>query len=291
MATASPSQETLYRLLHDRQWDAVLQLVYTHRAALKEDPLLAHAASTAVEVLSRALDEEGPDALGDALQTLFLLHTGDLYPLPAERFGRVVEALVLRHAADPAAAAGYARHAPDRPACAAVLAAQPAPVPHSFPEQFRLDRTVPDRTVPDRTAPDGAASAVRGLFRSQQERTFFRAVRIVFPTHFAYPNVALSAFVTFDAVADGLSPAERSYFFRAVVDCGVFDPLADYYPVYLFEVDSPYHDADDRRSKDRMKDQILRAAGLSLYRIRPHAQASADAFAALLREALAPDAP
>ena len=281
MPRASPSPETLYRLLHDRQWDAVLQLVYTHRAALADDPLFAHAASTAVEELSRTLDEEGPDALGDALQTLFLLHTGALYPLPPERFGRVVEALVLRHAADPAAAAGYARHAPERHVCAAVLAAQPTPVTHPFPEQFSLDRTTPE----------GTASAVRGLFRSQQERTFFRAVRTVFPTHFAYPNVALSAFVTFDAVADTLSAAERSYFFRAVVDCGLFDPLADYHPVYLFELDSPHHDADDRRIKDRMKEHILYAAGLPLYRIRPRSQASADAFAALLREAVLPDAP
>ena len=94
------------------------------------------------------------------------------------------------------------------------------------------------------------------------------AVRDVFPMFMAYPNVALSTLIDFDKIQSVLSSDERNYFFTAVVDCVVFDQHKEYTPIYFFELDSSTHDNESQRKRDKMKDNILAAAGQRLYRIR-----------------------
>lgn len=271
--------EVLYRLVYERQWTPLLRTLYRHRKAVAGDTLLAHAAATFETAFFDELSG-GPEGLDEALETLFLLHTGGFYRLPPARFEQVTEALVTLHIDHPEAAAGYARHCPDNPRCAAVLARRAPPA-----ETSRVDAVTLTRH-----APAGTPDAVTGLFKSAQEVDFFLAVREVFPTYFVYPNVALSAMIDYERLRDELTADERAYFFRALIDCVVFDQHDSYRPRFCFELDSALHDDAARQERDRRKERILALAGLPLHRIRKHDRTAGQAaFAALLRTLLESD--
>ena len=266
--------EVLYRLIYAGEWVAAFDAVHRQHEALPGDPLLARAAETLVTTFFKAF-EAGP-APEDALEKLFLLHTGGFYTLHEPHFERVVEALVARHADRPETAAGYARFCPDNPRCAAVLRA------HGPAE--RVAHTQADDLAVHARLPLGADATIR-LFKSQQEIDFFLAAREVFATYLVYPNVALSSLVNYDHIKDRLSGEERRYFFRGVVDCVIFDQHDGYRPCYFFELDSSLHDTEARHRKDQYKERILALAGQTLYRIRRRdADAGRAAFVQLLRE-------
>ena len=268
--------ERLYQLAFTRRWEAGLSLLHRHHIAVAAHDGLAHAAQTFVEAM--LAQSETSAVTGEALEKLFLLHTGQLYRLSEKRFEEVVERLVDLHREQPEAALGYARACPTNVRCAQVIRQYGAPVAHPLPttEAHTVTRTDPLRATTEAALP---------LFKSQQEVDFFMAVREVFATYFAYPNVALSALVDFEAIRDRLTGRERRFFFRGLVDCVVFDQHAGYRPVFFFELDSPLHDDLARRARDRYKDRILALAGQRLYRIRRPAEARGrDGFVALLRE-------
>ncbi|MEM1097090.1 MAG: hypothetical protein AAGJ10_21035, partial [Bacteroidota bacterium] len=257
-----------------RRWDAALQVVYARREALPDDPLLQHAVATLLMAFRHDLAAEGPSAHADALGTLFLLHTGRFMALPDDAFTEVVVALVTLHADRPDVALGYAQHCPEAPACAAVLAVH-------TPDTLRADAQATVTVAPARASRE----ATRPLFRSQQEATFFNAVREVFPMYTVYPNVALHACLDADALRPYLDADDRAYLFHALVDCVVFDQHDGYRPRYFFELDSPWHDLPDRRTQDQRKDRILAEAGQQLYRIRMrHRNPTVTDFVALLRD-------
>lgn len=105
------------------------------------------------------------------------------------------------------------------------------------------------------------------LFRSEQEREFYEALKRVFPNHFVYPNVAVSNIFSLDRFHGVLSKDEERYFLMAVVDFVVYG-TAEHMPEFFFEVDSHYHDTPEATIKDNMKNKIFDAAGIELFRIR-----------------------
>ncbi len=273
------SQETLYQLVYDKQWAALLDVVHRHHEAVAADALLGRAVETFVASFFEHLASDRPDDHADALEKLFLLHTGGFYTLPEAHFEHAIETLVTLHADRPEAAVGYARFCPENERCAAVLQkhapAEPEPVSHT-------QETVLDLAV---SPPLSETDATISLFKSQQEADFFLAVREVYATYFVYPNVALSCLIDYDALKDHLTGAERQYFFRGIVDCVVFDQHDGYRPLFFFELDSALHDTDAQRAKDRLKERILALAGQRLHRIRKRdATAGRTEFVALLKE-------
>lgn len=64
-----------------------------------------------------------------------------------------------------------------------------------------------------------------------------------------------------------LTSDERDYFFKAIVDFVIYDPV-DYTPKYFFEVDSVYHDTAEATIRDNKKNTFFEVAGLKLYRVR-----------------------
>ena len=281
-ATVRVDHETVYRLLLEERWSELLDLVHRHRQAVAEDALLKHAvdvfARTFVERVAGALDAGSATvSLKANLEKLFLLHVGGFHRLEPSRFERVVVALVELHADRPEAAAGYARHCREHPTCAAVLERHDVRLEVTHEQRGRIDlhETRPAEGVDHRI----------GLFKSDREIEFFMAVREVFATYLVYPNVALSSLVDFEGVKPYLSSQERAFFFRAVVDCVVFDQHGAYRPLYFFEVDSELHVDPDRRARDAMKDRSLSAAGQRLRRVRPRDRAAGRAeYARVLRE-------
>lgn len=272
-------QETLYQLIYDEQWLAVLDAIHHHHTAIASEPLLTRATDTFLTVFFGWLDEGSPTAFSDELEKLFLLHTGHFYPLSKDRFEKVIEALIAIHAERPDVAVGYARFCPDNAHCAVLLdsyqASQPEPLIHT--QQATLDLTS-NTPLPD-------VNHTISLFKSQQEVEFFLAVREVYATYFVYPNVALSCLIDYEAIKEQLSSEARTYFFRALIDCVVFDQHDGYRPLYFFELDSDLHDTEERQAKDRLKEQILALAGQTLYRIRKRrADQGRAAFVSLLKE-------
>lgn len=278
--TAPPDvtdHEAVFRMVYERRWTDLLAFVYRHRGAIAGDPLLGQAVATFASTFLAELAQAEPAGYMHELETLFLLHTGGFYALPPAQFEQVVAALVTGHAAHPEAARGYARFCPDHPACAAVLRhapVPPAPVAHTQHEVLEVRATDPD---------DGVDHTL-SLFKSQQEVDFFMAVREVYATYFVYPNVALSCLVDYDRIRDRLSASERHYFFRALVDCVVFDQHDAYRPRYFFELDSALHDTDVQQARDRSKERILALAGQKLHRIRKRGRGTRAMFVRLLRE-------
>ncbi|MFQ5570462.1 MAG: hypothetical protein ACE5G0_12345 [Rhodothermales bacterium] len=272
-----PDQETIYQLIYERQWAALLDVVHRQHDSLAGDALLTRAVETFVTTFFDHLSDGPPGAFAGELEKWFLLHTGGFYALPDARFEQVVEALVALHADRPEVAVGYARFYPENERCAAVLHrhAPPEPVPHT--QEATLDLAV----RPPLTDVDARIS----LFKSQQEIDFFLAVREVYATYFVYPNVALSCLVDYERIKEHLAPEARQYFFRGIVDCVVFDQHGGYRPVYFFELDSTLHDTEARQANDRHKERILALAGQTLHRIRRReATAGRAAFVALLKE-------
>ncbi|PSU88133.1 DUF2726 domain-containing protein [Photobacterium kishitanii] len=105
------------------------------------------------------------------------------------------------------------------------------------------------------------------LFKSNQELIFNQALKDVFPTYFIYPNVAVSNLFDFDLIKTHLSSFEREYFFKAIIDFVVYDPI-DYTPKFFFEVDSVFHDSAEARIRDNKKNKIFEVAGIKLNRVR-----------------------
>ena len=275
--------ETIYQLLHERQWAALLDVVHRHHDAIAADVLLTRAAETFVDTFFDHLATADPTSFAEALEKLFLLHEGGFYRLPEARFEQVVEALVTLHADRPEAALGYARYCPENAQCAEVLLQhapwEPEPVPHSQEAVLELAVSPPLSDI----------DATISLFKSQQENDFFLAVREVYATYFAYPNVALSCLVDYERIKDHLTGPERQFFFRGIVDCVVFDQHDGSRPRYFFELDSVLHDTTAQRKKDRHKDRILALAGQTLHHIRKRdTDTGRVAFVTLLKERLQP---
>ena len=274
-----PDAEVFYQLLYEQRWTALLDFLHQHHEAIAREALLSQAADTFATVFFSQLPADAPEPFAEALEKLFLLHNGGFYRLSEARFETVVEALVTAHAHRPEAAVGYARFCPDNPRCAALLARHDPPAPESVPhtQDDDIDLSI--------SPPWKEADATLSLFKSQQEVTFFLAVREVFATYFVYPNVALRAVIDYERIKDDLTGEERAYFFRALIDCVVFDQHDDYRPRYFFELDSALHDTDERQEKDRRKERILALAGQTLHRIRRRAADIGRVdFVRLLRE-------
>lgn len=106
----------------------------------------------------------------------------------------------------------------------------------------------------------------RSVCASPQERQFLQAVRQFFPNLLAYPNMALSVFIDLEALPTSAREQHRSFARLARVDVLLCTPDED--PVGGIELDSSYHDADEALSRDAMKDELFRIAGIPLVRIR-----------------------
>lgn len=282
--------ERIYRLTHAGDWAALLALVHAHPQAAAQDALVQRALETFEDAFFAQLDGTAlDDARAEAVERLILLHSGGIYPLDEERFAALVVRLVAWHLEQGAeeTARQYARFCPDREPCAslvsdgaeATVALETHRVAVEHPDRERVQVTV--------ATPSTGADHATSLFKSPQEADFFRAVRAAFPTFTPYPNVALSSLVDFEALRTRLSPDERAYFFKATVDCVVFDPHDDYRPVYFFELDSRHHDDPTQQERDDWKDRIIASAGHRLYRLRAlQPDVTTDDFRRLLRTIL-----
>lgn len=262
--TQIPNQEDIYQLLAKKEWASLLSFVWQNPNLIESDPIIKHAVATCeTEFFSNLERETDKEKLVNTLETFHLLHTGRKYHLAEGKF-RIVIVELVKLWRDKNLEQAYlrAKNFPDDELCRVIIKecedSLPKQVSHS---QSRIIQVTENKNILD-------ADGRRTLFKSQQEREFFGAVRDVFTMFTVYPNVALSSIIEFKLVKDALSSAEKDFFFKGVVDCVVFDHLDLYLPKFFYELDSIFHDIPEQKQKDKYKDNILAAAGQKLYRIR-----------------------
>lgn len=249
----------------EKKWGELLDFVHKNRGAAASDELLKAALKTFEDELFKEIQKaDGNPAIEEYIEQLFLLDRSRIYKLSEARSAEVVVHIVnasLKRS-DVASAYKYAKVLPTEPTCAKVIAEYEATLPRVIPHsQSNYVVVTENANVSDI---DHSIS----LFKSQQEATFFMALRRVFPRYDVYPNVALSCLIDYDAVSSLLSPDEKDLFFKGVVDSVVYDQFNDYKPLYCFELDSVHHDSSKQKAKDAAKSNLLAKAGVRLLRVR-----------------------
>jgi hypothetical protein len=258
--------EQIYQLTFRKKWLELLELVYKYSRIASTDELVMSAVKNFEDEFFEELDRGTPkDNLELLLEKLFLLDRGKIYQLSNERSIRIVVELVkfYNNKGLTNEAYDYAQLYPNNEVCAEVIRyyeeLQPTKlVTHSQNNNIKVIENNRIANVDYTTS----------LFKSRQEIEFFMAVREVFQMFVVYPNVAISCLIDFDKIKNDLSLEEKSFFFKGIVDCVIFDQHNNYKPIKFFELDSPYHDSLEQNSRDNYKNNILALAGQKLYRIR-----------------------
>jgi hypothetical protein len=259
------NSEQVYQFLAQKKWSELVDLLHTYCKVITSDYALDAAFKVVESEIFRNFDEFQQDEKFERnLSNLHLLHSGKLYLLSDTTVNKLIVELAKLYdrKGDIEQAYYYAAKFPQDSLCASIIEKYsqtlPKVVTHSQSQKIRVTE---NKNV-------SASNHTISLFKSSQEHDFFMAVRDVFPMFMVYPNVALSTLIDFDKIQSLLSSDEKNYFFTAVVDSVVFDQHKEYIPIYFFELDSSTHDNDSQRKRDKMKDNILAAAGQRLYRIR-----------------------
>lgn len=106
----------------------------------------------------------------------------------------------------------------------------------------------------------------RSVFRSQQERTFTRALSLRFPGLQALPNYPLDQIVELERL--GTIDTDTLRFGRNCRLDAVLIIPDEGDPVAVFELDSHVHDQPGTVARDKMKNCLMAATGLPFFRLR-----------------------
>lgn len=107
----------------------------------------------------------------------------------------------------------------------------------------------------------------RSVFKSPQERAFLRALSLRFPGLHPLPNYPLDQIVDLDRLKALTSLDAWRYGRFCILDAILVTPQEGD-PVAVFELDSAYHDDPAQRERDRLKNELLHAARIPLFRLR-----------------------
>lgn len=275
-------RELLFQLLAAKDWDKLSELIYEHRTILTSDPVFGHAVALFEQEFMGYIE-----SLAAVDRVEKLRHISLIIESSSKSFGTpfvdavIDEKLRSLHEIGSSAFAGYATQYQDRRIARDLLERTRTERPEHLAEARR-----PAVSVKAASAKRGHSSGVTSIFKSPQERSFYLAVRKAFPSLLPCPNVPLSTVIDFERVRGSIDSDERDYFFKAVFDCVVIDPDADYFPIYFFELDSKFHDAESVKRRDQHKNSICNAAGIKLVRIRAlgGSNTSIDDFSELVVE-------
>jgi len=251
-------REQVFQWIHKRDFTEVIDFLKTGQKTVADDPILQQAIGHFFHDL---LSSDGQNNDREfILHQLFNLHTAKkpFYVFPNEQFETIV--VNLCELVKPTEAHLYATKLPNHPICAKVLAEyearKPTPVMHEQAANIRVKKVV-----------STAENQTKSIFNSKQERIFYSALRNCYPSHFIYPNMALSTIISTAFVDQALNPLEKKFFYNTTIDFVIVDQLNDFKPIVAIELDSEWHRLHNQGDKDAIKNKILKAAGLPLYRI------------------------
>ena len=274
-------REKLFSDIAIKDWRAVSFALYKASNILTSDPI----AKQALGVFESEffVDYENtplPERL-DLLEHPSLLTQLNTKAFSTEFSNNVIdEKLILLRDTNSSRLISYANDNLERPIAKEILSSimSTKPVTIANAKQESTNITATNTQVGDQ--------ATIKLFKSKQEENFFNALRGVFPTFHHYPNVSVSCLLDFDKIKLLLNARQKEYFFRAVVDCVIFDSVDGYLPKYFFELDSKYHDNEKQKQNDLLKNSIFEVANVQLVRIRAYEikNTSVAAFENIIRD-------
>ncbi len=107
----------------------------------------------------------------------------------------------------------------------------------------------------------------RSIFFSESEIMLYKVLMELFPQHLVFPNMSLKTIIDVDKIKELFDKNIIDYLFTAHVDFAIVSTL-NYFPIIAFEKDSNYHDEGKGKENTNKKNQIFKASGLPLVRLR-----------------------
>ena len=107
----------------------------------------------------------------------------------------------------------------------------------------------------------------QSIFRSNQEKQFAQALALRLPGLQVLPNYPLDQVVNLDRLKAMVTPDALRYGKLCRLDALLVVPREGD-PVAAFELDSRYHDQPHVKARDNMKNELLHAARIPLFRLR-----------------------
>jgi hypothetical protein len=252
-------------MLARKEWDEIAKIMYKNAKLLGSDPIIQQAIRLFESEFFSETERLTPRERLKVYEYPGLIIELKKHAFSEQFVGRFVdEKLKLLNVENSDSLLSFAASHQDRPLAREMLREISAKKPEVIADARREHVSIRATT----TTEDHARTT--NLFKSKQEQHFFEAVRDAFPTYHPYPNVAVSCVLDFDAIKARIGQLEREYFFRAIIDCVVFDTKNGYEPKFFIELDSHFHDGQRARENDALKDSIFNAANVKLIRIRAH---------------------
>jgi len=276
------NHEEIFQAVKEQNWNFLIIVLYNNKKEILTDLLLTQAAHTFVTEFLKQVDSYPDDRndITENLETLWTLNKGDFYKLSPDDLKSVTCHIVKRKKErNLREAYNYANLYPSETICKIVIETYdkefPKNIEHSQSDIISVTETKEVANV-DHTI---------NLFKSEQEKQFFDALKNTFTSFHIYPNVAISCLLNWNLLKSDLTEEEKKYFFSGIIDVVVFDQVKGFKPIYFFELDSIFHDDPEIQRKDKMKDSIFARAGVKITRIRKNdPNVNEEEFIKLIRE-------
>jgi hypothetical protein len=276
-------QEEMYDDIQHKNWEHIINVIHKDADAISSDTLSKQAANVFIKEFLRNIDLYPVEDKNIIiyLEQLFMLHEGHLYNFETDDYKNIICQIVKRKKDNNLLEAyNYAKkYFPNEDICKNVISLYEQTIPKE------IEHSQSDRILVTGRKKIGNVDYRINLFKSEQEGDFFYALKATFDSYQIYPNVAISCLLNWYLLKEELTKEERDYFFTGIVDFVVFDQAAGFKPIHFFELDSIYHDNEERKCKDALKDNIFAKAGVKIMRIRKKDKTvSTQEFINLIRE-------
>lgn len=255
--------EKLFQQLATKDWDNLSETLLEHKNSIHKDPYLCRVAQLFESEFFDHITSLSANEKLTKLRHISLIIESNRSSFAKDFVDRAIDEKLqaLKEAGDKGLAS-YASTYFDRPLAEQLLKELRRDSPEKLAEARQFATRIEAATVQK-----SSAKTVR-LFKSPQEQNFFHALREAFPHYLPYPNVAMSCVVDLNAIREGLTYEETEYFFKAVIDFVLYDPMSGHEPLHFFELDSKFHESEKAKRNDTLKNAIFNAAGIKLIRIR-----------------------
>jgi len=275
------NQEEIFQAIQKEDWEFLVKTLHKNKKDITSDPLLKLAADTFITEflnIARGYPNGHEDTLSN-LEMLYLLDAGKYYKLNDNDHKKLICQIVQRKQDKLIEAYKYAKNYPDEEICKTIIDKYEKLISKTVNHSQARRISVTERE--DIANVDYTSN----LFKSEQEIEFFYALKGTYDSYQIYPNVAISCLLNWQLIKDELTKKEKDYFFKGIVDFVVFDQAEGFKPVHFFELDSIFHDNEEVKAKDNLKDSIFSKAGVKIRRIRKQDKSvNRQEFIKLIRE-------
>ena len=253
-------REQVFQWLHHKDFDNIVDFLKTGQKTVAEDGILQQAVEHFFNEIIELKNQIPNNDTNFLFSQLFMLHTQKLFVFSDTHFESIVVHLATR-SKKPEEAFFYASKFPGNAICSEIISTYNTnklkEVEHTQSTKIQVHEIV-----------SGNDNLTTSIFNSKQEKLFFFALRNCFPTHYVYPNMALSTIIKSAIVDNILDGSEKRFFYNTTIDFVVIDQFNDFKPVFAIELDSEWHTLHNQSDRDEIKNKIVKAAGLTLYRIQ-----------------------